>query len=232
MLKGSKVIFINLQLGQCTSDFNNPENKSVTILSFNLICKFQNLLAHSRSVSFSPFSFNCLYSFLSVLFKSSLNRDKNSVINSFESCWLNPANLRTFLATQDFTSLGFPALISLFQYCSKRLYHAFANLPPRPSLFVSLISFKNFFVKKYVVNSVQLLKHAMELFIKHVLPKLRPPHTPWFEPGFKTDFSSLMSITVLVKVDKLFSFLADSFLFGSVSIFNINIFFRIFIIFK
>ena len=82
------------------------------------------------------------------------------------------------LATQDFTSLGFPALISLFQYCSKRLYHAFANLPPRPSLFVSLISFKNFFVKKYVVNSVQLLKHAMELFIKHVLPKLRPPHTP------------------------------------------------------
>ena len=86
-MKGSKVMFLYWQFWQVTSDLNKPENKSVTMLSFNFTCKFQNLLAQSNSLSSSPFSFNSLYSFLSVLFKSSFNIDKNSVINSFESCW-------------------------------------------------------------------------------------------------------------------------------------------------
>ena len=55
---------------------------------------------------------------------------------------------------------------------------------------------------------MQLLRHAIELFIKHVFPKLRPPHLPRVELEFK--YSSILEISITLRVYNDKGYLAPS----------------------
>lgn len=166
-----------LQSGHVTFERYCPVIRSTIIDWFLLMWAIQ--LYSATTLSGLPLlSTDSTYGFLSILFRSSWRPSTKKEKNSWESCWAYPENMGLIELTSFFMLYGEKVELESHHIDFMNLAYVLASLPFVPIMLVLLISFWKNPPRKYSVRGSVFERHCIQLFMKHVFPKLESPTMP------------------------------------------------------